>query len=76
MDSITNYEDLANAIILEAVDNYRMVVKCLRLNPSNRELIAEREEIEDFFRSPWFSSLTNVNGKKLIIVLNMEVKCR
>ena len=30
MSNITNYENLANAIILQAVKDYRMALKCLK----------------------------------------------
>ena len=36
MSNITNYENLANAIILQAVKDYRMALKCLKRNPKNR----------------------------------------
>ncbi len=62
-----NYQDLADAIVLEAVENYRMVIKCLIMSPGDKRLIAEREEIEGFFRGSWFSTLTDINGEKLIV---------
>ena len=36
MSDITNYENLANAVILQAVKDYRMALKCLERNPKNR----------------------------------------
>lgn len=73
MSDITNYENLANAIILQTVKDYRMALKCLKANPKNRAVLADKDEIERFFRSGWFSVLTSVDGEMLIRSLTMEV---
>jgi hypothetical protein len=73
MSDITNYENLANAIILQAVKDYRVALKCLKVNPRNKTALADKEEIERFFRSGWFSVLTSVDGEMLIRSLQMEV---
>jgi hypothetical protein len=73
MSDITNYENLANAIILQAVKDYRMALKSLKANPRNRTAMADKDEIERFFRSDWFSVLTSVDGEMLIRSLQMEV---
>ena len=67
MSDITIYENLANAIILQAVKDYRMALKSLKANPRNRTAQAEKAEIERFFRSQWYSSLTDVDGEMLIL---------
>ena len=48
MSDITNYENLANAIILQAVRDYRMALKSLRANPRTRSAQADKEENESF----------------------------
>lgn len=73
MSDITNYENLANAIILQAVKDYRMALKSIKANPRNRTAMADKDEIERFFRSDWFSVLTSVDGEMLIRSLQMEV---
>lgn len=73
MSDITPYENLANAIILRAVKDYRRTLKCLRRNPQNRSAQADKAEIERFFHSQWYSALTNVNGEMLIRSLQKEV---
>ena len=73
MSDITNYENLANAIILQAVRDYRVALKCLKVNPRNKTALADRDEIERFFRSDWFSVLTSVDGEMLIRSLQMVV---
>lgn len=72
MSSTKNYENLANAIILQAVRDYRTALKCLKLNPNNRNALSDKEEIERFFRSKWYSTLTSVDGEMLIRSLNEE----
>ncbi len=54
MSSITNYENLANAIILQAVKDYRTALKCMDRNPNNRNAQSDKEEVERFFRSQWY----------------------
>ena len=71
MSDITNYENLANAIILQAAKDYRMALKCLKAK--NRTALADKDEIERFFRSQWFTVLTSVDGEMLIRSLTMEV---
>ena len=55
------YQELANAIVLQAVKDYR-------LHDNEQELA----RIERFFRSDWFSVLTNVNPEILITKLRKE----
>ena len=73
MSDITNYENLANAIILQDVKDYRMALKSLKANPRNRTAQADKTEIERFFRSQWYSALTSVDGEMLIRSLQKEV---
>lgn len=71
--SITNYENLANAIILQAVKDYRAALKCLAMNPNNRSAQSDKAEVECFFRSQLYSALTSVDGEMLIRSLQEEV---
>ena len=68
------YERLANAIILQAVTDYRSVLKKIRRNPKNKDSVDEALRIERFFRSDWYSQLTSVDGEYLIRRLRDEVK--
>ena len=68
------YERLANAIILQAVTDYRSVLKKIRRNPKNKDSVDEALRIERFFRSAWYSQLTSVDGEYLIRRLRDEVK--
>ena len=78
------YERLANAIILQAVTDYRAALKQIRRNPKNQEAIDEAMRVESsideamrvesFFRSGWYSQLTAVDGEYLIRRLQDEVR--
>lgn len=67
------YEKLANAIILQAVSDYRIALKKVKKNPKNRDAIDEALQIEKFFRSEWYQVLTSVDGEYLIDRLRKEV---
>ena len=68
------YERLANAIILQAVTDYRVALKKIKANPRNKDAIAEALQIERFFRSGWYSTLTSVDGEYLIRRLQEEIR--
>jgi len=67
------YRDLADAIILQAVIDYRRSVQ--RLAGKAKDLRARRlkHDTETFFRSRWFGALTNISGRKLLIRLNQRM---
>lgn len=68
-----NYENLANAIVLQAVKDYRAALKLLHRNPKSSKAQADAKEAERFFRSQWYSALTSVDGELLIRRLREEV---
>lgn len=67
------YEKLANAIVLQAVSDYRRALRKVKKNPKNRVAIDEVLQIEKFFRSEWYQVLTSVDGEYLIDRLRKEV---
>ena len=66
------WEDLAQAVILSAVKEYRRALKCLRINPENREWIRKKTECERFFRSWWFGVLTDADPAVILDGLKKE----
>lgn len=70
---IKPYENLANAIILQAVKDYREVLQRWELHPDKKAYIDEKKELERFFHSNWFSTLTNIDPEVLISKLIQEV---
>lgn len=67
------YENLANAIILQATKDYRKALRTLSLNPHNCSAQYECRSIEQFFRSGWFGVLTRLDPELLISKLKAEV---
>ncbi len=67
------YERLANAIILQAVKDYRLALKKLNKHPESSKALYIKKEVEQFFHSDWYASLTTVNPEILIRKLNEEV---
>lgn len=67
------YEALANAIILQAVNDYRIALKKVKKNPGNKDAINEALSVERFFRSPWYETLTSVDGEFLIRKIRAEI---
>lgn len=47
------YENLINAIILQAVKDYRDALKRLKKKPQNTDAMSTAMEIERFFHSAW-----------------------
>ena len=66
------WEELAQAIILSAVAEYRKALKYLRINPRNREWNRRKDECEQFFRSWWFGILTDADPATIIEKLRKE----
>lgn len=66
------YERLANAIVLQAVSDYRTVLQKIRMYPKNKEAVDEALRIEKFFLSQWYQTLTSVDGEYLINRLRKE----
>jgi len=66
------YEELANAIILQAVKDYRLALKRYSRHPKKDAFTQNKEELERFFRSEWFGVLTNLDPELLIHRLREE----
>ena len=58
------YEELANAIIVQAAKDYRLAL--------HKEDLVRMFEVEHFFRSRWFGQLTSVDPEYLISRLRKE----
>ena len=68
----TPYENLANAIIIQAAKDYKSVVRQLKKTPvpepnalksekkEYEQLLTKKSEILRFFNSAWYMTLTNV----------------
>ena len=68
------YEALGNAIILQAVKDYRLTLRKVKKNPRNREAIDEALQIEKFFIGPLFGVITDLDPEFLIDKLQAEIR--
>ena len=69
---MTGYQALANAIIEQAVKDYRAALKTLRRHPDSKAVMATAMEVERFFHSSWFAVLTDIDPDYLIERLRKE----
>lgn len=60
------YQNLANAIIVSAAREYKLLLRKLGARPNNVYLIQKLERIEDFFHSDWFGVLSDTDGPEII----------
>ena len=63
------FSELAAAIIRQAVKDYETVLIRLIRKPARTKRIrleAERVELEVFFHSPWYETLTDIDGDRVI----------
>lgn len=68
------YQSLANAIILQAVKDFRRCIKIVKRNGRNKEVaVKEMREIVEFIKSPWFKNLTDLEPQILLRKLKEEV---
>ena len=70
---LTPWRNLANAIIEQAAKDYMRALRKLKKQPTNERAKQEKASIEKFFRSPWYEELTDIDGERLIKMLQKEV---
>ena len=66
------YSRLANAIVLQAVKDWRVARRKLKRKSHNESARIELEICDRFFRSEWFTELTEVDGGVLLRKLYEE----
>ena len=68
------YENLANAVVLQAVKDYRDTAG--KLSRGKRNIMAEQRktECEVFFKSQYFNVFTTLDGNALLSQLEKEVE--
>ena len=70
--SLRPVQQLANAIIVQAAEDYRESLRKLKINPKHRASLRMKHDCESFFRSDWFLMMTNVDATYLIRKLKEE----
>ena len=67
-----DYEAIKNAIIEQAVKDYRCARTLLAKDAKNADAIDMRADTEQFFHSAWFALLTSLDGEWLLQKLEGE----
>jgi len=68
----TTLQDFTNAIILQAVKDYRWARRKLRKEPDHEHALRTKAEVERFFRSDWYRCLTRLDHRRLLKMLEKE----
>lgn len=71
--NIDPYEALANAVVLQAVKDWRDSVKKLNKGKRNASAESMKAECERFFTSSYFNTFTELDGNMLLNKLQSEV---
>lgn len=66
------YQNLAQAIVLSGVKEWRTAVNKLKKRPNHAPSLQVKAECERFFRSGWFETLTSVDGEVILEKLKKE----
>ena len=67
------WQKLANAIVEQAVKDYRTAQARVKANPESADHAkVEVRQLERFFRSSWFEVLTDVDGRLVLSRLKKE----
>ena len=61
-----NYQELARAVILQAVKDFRPAYRRLKRYPDDRQAQKTVREITRFFCSQYFEGLTDLDGPALL----------
>ena len=60
------YADLVQAVVIQAVEDYRFARKVLRRRPDSTRARRMLRNVECFFRSAWFMTLTGLDGRDIL----------
>lgn len=69
---IDPFEALANAVVVQASNDFRKAVKLLSKGKKNNAAEDLKKECEEFFRSKRFSAFTSLDGEVLLSMLEKE----
>ena len=67
------YTELANAIVIQAAKDYRNALKTLKRYPRYEPAKKVVAEVEEFFRSEWYRTLTSVDADMLMTKIRREI---
>ena len=67
-------EALGNAVVLQAVSDFRSAYWRLLRHPRDRDAKMMVEDCEKFFNGSWFNGFSTLDGKALLERLKRDVK--
>lgn len=67
------WQSLANAIIVQACEDYRTVCEMVKLKPRSKQWREERRKLLEFFKSEYCSLLSKVDVDVLIEKINKDM---
>ena len=67
------WEDLANAVVMQAIADYAWAVRRLKKRPDLKAVETERRSLERFFGSRWFHTLSGLDKETLKIMIRKEI---
>ena len=68
------WEGLALAVIYQACADYRQARRTIRCHPDSRKANAAIRQLERFFTSAWFHTLTSLDGRAVLKALKEETR--
>lgn len=68
------YQELGNAVVLQAVNDYRDAIKKLSRGKKNEKASQMKAECERFFKSGHFNIFTELDGVVLLSQLEKEAE--
>lgn len=71
--SADGWNNLANAIILQAVKDFKPAFRRLRKHPNDKMAQNQVRELTKFFSSDWFGVLTGLDGPALLNRIMREI---
>lgn len=83
--NVDGYSELANAVVVQATEDWRNAMEKLRKMKHSRRrdkkqiiksLNRKKDDCENFFKSAWFTTLTNLDGKQLLKDLKKEEEAK
>ena len=71
--NLENWADLANAVIVQAAEDYRETCRILKHRPGQKKMQQRKKSLERFFLSGWFRKLSALDGKRLLEAIKKEM---
>lgn len=68
------YENLANAIVLQAVKDWKENMSIVKKNPNNSSALYMIKQCENFFLGDWIKVLTKLDGRMILSKLKEQME--